>query len=85
MTDAWTSPNHKALVTITVHFEHEGIPICLLLDIVEVARSHSGFNLAIAFADVLKDFEIADKVSIPLESCINTMTYHRPKNCSDRP
>ena len=32
-TDAWTSPNHKALVAITIHFEHEGIPICLLLDI----------------------------------------------------
>ena len=63
-TDAWTSPNHKALVAITVHFEHEGIPICLLLDIVEVARSHSGVNLAIAFADVLNDFGIADKVSL---------------------
>ena len=64
MTDAWTSPNHKALVAITVHFEHEGIPISLLLDIIEVAQSHSGFNLAVAFADVLKDFRIADKVSI---------------------
>ncbi len=63
-TDAWTSPNHKALVAITVHFECEGIPICLLLDIVEVARSHSGFNLAVAFADILNDFEIADKVSV---------------------
>ena len=62
-TDAWTSPHHKALVAITVHFEHEGIPICLLLDIVEVARSHTRVNLAIAFAEVLNDFGIADKVS----------------------
>ena len=61
-TDAWTSPNHKALVAITVHLEHEGITICLLLDIVEVARSHTGVNLAIAFAEVLNDFGIADKV-----------------------
>jgi hypothetical protein len=61
-TDAWTLPNHKALVAITVHLEHEGIPICLLLDIVEVARSHTGVNLAIAFAEVLNDFGIADKV-----------------------
>jgi hypothetical protein len=61
-TDAWTSPNHKALVAITVHLEHEGIPICLLLDIVEVARSHTGVNLAIAFAEVLNNFGIADKV-----------------------
>ncbi len=50
-------------MAITVHLEHEGIPICLLLDIVEVARSHTGVNLAIAFADVLNDFGIADKVS----------------------
>jgi hypothetical protein len=62
-TDAWTSPNHKALVAITVHFEHEGILISLLLDIVEVARSHTGVNLAIAFADVPNDFGIGDKVS----------------------
>jgi hypothetical protein len=47
VTDAWTSPNHKALVTITIHFEHEGIPICLLLDIVEVVQLHTRFNLAV--------------------------------------
>lgn len=63
-TDAWSSPNHKAYVAVTVHFEHEGEPICLLLDVVEVARSHSGINLAKAFADVLEDFGISDKVSI---------------------
>ena len=62
-TDTWTSPNQKAFVAITVHFEHAGTPMCLLLDVVEVARSHTGRNLAIAFADVLKDFGIADKVS----------------------
>lgn len=62
-TDAWTSPNHRAFVAITVHFEHAGTPVCLLLDVVEVARTHTGRNLAIAFADVLKDFGIADKVS----------------------
>ena len=62
-TDAWTSPNHRAYIAVTVHFEQDGIPICLLLDIVEVARSHSGFNLAKAFAGILEDFGIADKVS----------------------
>jgi len=61
-TDAWTSPNNKAYVTITVHFEQDGVPICLLLDVVEVALSHTSINLAIAFADVLKDYEIEDKV-----------------------
>ncbi|KAI0267519.1 hypothetical protein BGY98DRAFT_881633, partial [Russula aff. rugulosa BPL654] len=37
-TDAWTSPNHKAFVAVTVHFEKKGVPICMLLDIVEVAK-----------------------------------------------
>ena len=35
----------------------------MLLDIVEVARLHSGLNLAAAFAKVLEDFGIEDKVS----------------------
>jgi hypothetical protein len=61
-TDAWTSPNNKAYVAVTIHFEQQGVPISLLLDIVEVARSHSGVNLANAFADILKSFGIEDKV-----------------------
>ncbi|KAF9536807.1 hypothetical protein CPC08DRAFT_608123, partial [Agrocybe pediades] len=36
-TDAWTSPNSKAYVAVTVHYEVEGVPQCLLLDIAEVA------------------------------------------------
>lgn len=61
-TDAWTSPNHKAYVAVSVHFENDGVPIAMLLDIVEVARSHSGLNLAAAFAKILQDFGISDKV-----------------------
>jgi hypothetical protein len=34
----------------------------MLLDLVEVARSHSGANLAAAFAEVLEEFGISDKV-----------------------
>ena len=63
-TDAWMSPNHKAYVTVTVHFEKDGIPISMLLDIVEVAHSHSGLNLAAAFSKILDDFGIGYKVSI---------------------
>jgi hypothetical protein len=62
-TDAWTSPNHKAFVAFTIHFEHEGEPVSMLLDIVEVAMSHTGVNLANTFAKVLEDFGIEDKVS----------------------
>jgi hypothetical protein len=61
-TDAWTSPNNKAYVAVTVHFEDKGVPMSMLLDIVEVARSHSGLNLAAAFTKILDDFGISDKV-----------------------
>ena len=61
-TDAWTSPNRRAFVTITVHFEYEGEPISMLLDIVEVARSHTGENLARAFAKIMEDYDISEKV-----------------------
>jgi hypothetical protein len=64
-TDGWTSPNHKAFVAITVHLEYEGEPLAMLLNIVEVAKSHSRHNLAEAFALVLSDFGISDKVRIP--------------------
>jgi hypothetical protein len=47
---------------VTVHFEREGVPLCMLLDIVEVARSHSGVNLAEAFANILEEFNISEKV-----------------------
>ena len=61
-TDAWTSPNYKAYVAVTIHFENKGAPVSMLLDIVELACSHSGINLAIAFAKILEDFGISDKV-----------------------
>ena len=64
MTDAWTSPNHKAFVAVTVHFEKDGIPVSMLLDIIEVAKSHSGMNLAATFAQILDEFGISDKVSM---------------------
>jgi hypothetical protein len=61
-TDAWTSPNHKAFIAVTVHFEIDGVPMCMLLDLVEVATSHSGMNLAAAFAQILNEFGISEKV-----------------------
>ena len=63
MTDSWTSPNHKTYVAVTVHFENEGVPISMLLDIIEVARSHSGINLAAVFAKILEDFGVSGKAS----------------------
>ncbi|PPQ81718.1 hypothetical protein CVT26_007780, partial [Gymnopilus dilepis] len=52
----------QAYVAITVHLEHEGNPLTMLLDIVEVAKSHTGENLALEFAEVLGTFGIKDKV-----------------------
>ncbi|KAG2139343.1 hypothetical protein DEU56DRAFT_972441 [Suillus clintonianus] len=37
-TDAWTSPNHKAFVAVSVHLEHQGKPLAMVLDVVEVAQ-----------------------------------------------
>ena len=61
-TDAWTSPNQRAYVAITVHLEHKGEPMSMLLDIVEVAQSHTGDNLAAAFAKIMEDYKISEKV-----------------------
>ena len=63
-TDAWTSPNHKAYVAVTVHFKQNGVPMCLLLDLVEVAKSHSGTSLAATFVKILDDFGIGHKVRV---------------------
>jgi hypothetical protein len=50
------------------------MPICLLLDVVQVAYAHTEINLAKAFAEVLMDYGIADKVSGSLWS-IEEKTY----------
>lgn len=56
-TDAWMPPNHKAFVAVTVHFEKKW-------DVIEVAISHSGINLTAAFADILDEFGVSDRVSL---------------------
>ena len=40
-------------MAITAHFEHEGTPMGMLLDLVEVLRFHSSENLAEVFLNVL--------------------------------
>ena len=64
VTDTWMSPNQQAYVAITVHLEHNGEPLSMLLDIVEVVKSHTGENLAAAFAKIMDDYEISEKVLI---------------------
>jgi hypothetical protein len=48
-------------VAVTVHLEHDRKPLSMLLDIVEVAKFHSGVNLATAFAEILETFGIKEK------------------------
>jgi hypothetical protein len=50
----------------------------MLLDLVEVAKSHSGENLAAAFEKVLVEFGINDKVS----KCV-PLTYLHYLPCED--
>jgi hypothetical protein len=77
-TDAWTSPNHKAYVAVTAHLEHEGKPVTFILDIVEVAKSHSGVNLASAFTQILREFSIEHKVKEKKKSSVQlTRRVHR--------
>ena len=56
-------------MAITVHLEQNGEPLAMLLDLVEVPKSHTGYNLALAFVKVLKDFGISDKVMTIYPSC----------------
>jgi hypothetical protein len=51
-------------VALTVHLKRNGVPLCLILDVVKVAESHSGLNLATTFVKILEEFGIIDKVSI---------------------
>ncbi|KAG1745067.1 uncharacterized protein EDB91DRAFT_1050146 [Suillus paluster] len=37
-TDGWSSPNHRALVAFSAHFEHEGELLSIPLDVVEVTK-----------------------------------------------
>ena len=43
-TDAWSSPNHYAYVAFTAHFEIQGQPIAIVLDVVEVLEVRMSNN-----------------------------------------
>lgn len=89
-TDAWTSPNHRAFIAWMVHLEHDGEPLCFLLDIIEVAevrvalvsepahligiQSHSGEVMAKAFQSTLEQFGLAKKVCLNFPLCFNPTT-----------
>ena len=53
-TDAWTSPNHRAYVAVTVHFETKGHPVGLLLDLVEVAKVRNIYHGVLMISSIEK-------------------------------
>ena len=75
-TDAWTSPNHRAFVAITVHLVNSGKPLWMVLDIVQVPVSHTSVNLAQVLTRVLNNFGISDKVSAFTQVNVNYLSLH---------
>jgi hypothetical protein len=49
--------------------------MALLLDLVEVPKSHTGLNLANTFVEVLEAFGIKEKVSKSKSTLKSTQTY----------
>jgi len=49
---------------MTVHFECIGEPFSLLLDLIEVAESHTGVTLATTFVTILKTFGVQEKIRV---------------------
>ncbi|KAF8157992.1 hypothetical protein B0H34DRAFT_656671 [Crassisporium funariophilum] len=64
ITDAWTLPNHCSFIAFSVVFEVNSEQMILLLDFIEVAKSHTGLHLATVFVSMLKELGIADKASM---------------------
>ena len=40
VTDVWTLPNHKVFIAVTVHFENNREPMCVLLNLVQFCDFH---------------------------------------------
>lgn len=73
--NGWLSPNHKSNITMTVRLKCNGKLLMMLLDLIEVPKSHTGVNLDIAFVDVLKKFRIEDKVRVLKNSWRRVLTF----------
>jgi hypothetical protein len=79
-------------MAITVHLERKVKPFMMLLDLVEVAELHTGVNLGITFANVLKKFGIEDKIStskisqrMPLTSVTHDAdTWYNRQQCVEQ-
>lgn len=61
--DLWTSPNSLALMAVIAHFADKDYRVqTRLLALHRLYEEHSGENQAELFADVLKDYELTNKI-----------------------
>jgi hypothetical protein len=61
-------------MAITVHLAVEGEPLSILLDVIEVAQSHTGVALATEFVRVLREFSVEHKVSMFIPRKLSWLT-----------
>ena len=61
--DCWTSPNHRAFMNVFVTWIRNGNPVTMILNFIELPKSHTGRNMAQALFDTLERYGIAHKVS----------------------
>ncbi len=65
----WTSPNHRAYVAITVHLQHKGVPLCMILDVVEVAKV-TFFNARFTARSMYQLNDLQSHTGLNLAVCI---------------
>ena len=51
-------------MAITIHLLCDGKPLQMVLDVIELAKAHTGRNMAKAVANTLKEFGITRKVCL---------------------
>ncbi|KIK57252.1 hypothetical protein GYMLUDRAFT_61541 [Collybiopsis luxurians FD-317 M1] len=79
--DCWTSPNHHTFMSISVSWLHNNENgeqlMTMLLDFLELPRSHSTENMAQAAVQTLREYGIEKKVSaLPVHTKFE-LTYLR--------
>jgi hypothetical protein len=61
-TDCWTSPNNFGFMGITAHWVDSTIPLChTTLAFAPLAGNHGGLELAMAFKDLIREFQLTTK------------------------
>ena len=63
-TDLWTSPNHHAVMAVTVSLIDANWELReVVLAFKKIKGSHSGLNIAASFWDIIKEYSIESQVT----------------------